>query len=747
MAKKRLTDVPTAKAVKQLLALRKFDQAAAEARKLVGFAPGAATSELLRECLFAIAGACAESKQFADFNRVAQELEPLCLAAGPEAIRSLARLLLRGLQPGEVYRLSGALADPATATALRGDLADHFVRARSANALPDDWKAAFAAILSALQHYDAKRDDDSREALSAIGLGSPFLEWKVWLRGLLAWGADDTVRALENWSRLNPERLPYRLAAPLRASADATWLADQPPLRERIHSQYQRLISGGLAGQLLQLRPELAGRRGMTKAIKMAEGLLPALKAKHPQLVPHLMNAFYATMQKRAEPEDLDKFIRVFGRMPDDPNFYKLSAQIYDGVGEVELSMKRWSDYIDWLRDGAKWPPLLKAQAIASLYRTMARLAADLDDLEPDAADLFASPKKAKPKAPPLKPSLYLLKALEATPDWEPAAADLMVAYLDEENAPAAAAFAEKFLAANPGAAGVGRTYVGVLMAQRDYAGALEQLAPLRKANPFDADIRGLAVDCVFYCIYHFAIEADWEIPEAMLVAERELLESESAVMTSHLRYAYYKKRKRTAEADAEFQKIDPVCLIQAFLLLANAQTFRAKPAEKSAATKGYKAALAAGASAGEVLALFNGYEFFIKGGIEFTGQKPLLKGIVDAMLATVGDTALTEDQAVELTTTLGPLTTAPKFEKFATALGKRFPNHPLFALAIVELWAAKQTSGRAPYKIVNLLRKARELVKKATDPKYKVFEERIDELNEQLDPFSTLRNMFDSFF
>ena len=53
----------------------------------------------------------------------------------------------------------------------------------------------------------------------------------------------------------------------------------------------------------------------------------------------------------------------------------------------------------------------------------------------------------------------------------------------------------------------------------------------------------------------------------------------------------------------------------------------------------------------------------------------------------------------------------------------------------------------RAPYKIVNLLRKARELAKKATDPKYKVYEERIDELNEQLDPFSTLRNMFDSFF
>ena len=504
MAKKRLTDVPTAKAVKQLLALRKFDQAAAEARKLVGFAPGAATSELLRECLFALGGSCAERKQFADFNRVAQELEPLCLAAGLESIRSLARLLLKGLQPGEVYRLSGSLADPATATALRGDLADHFVRARSATALPDDWKAAFAAILSALQHYDAKRDDDSREALNAIGLGSPFLEWKVWLRGLLAWGADDTVGAPGNWARLNPERLPYRLAAPLRAAADAAWLADQPPLRERLLNQYQRLGSGGLAGQLLHLRPELVGRRGMAKAIKMAEGLLPALKAKHPQLVPHLMNAFYSTMQKRAEPEDLDKFIRVFGRMPDDPNFHKLSAQIYDGVGEVELSMKRWSDYIDWLRKGAKWPPLLKAQAIASLFRTMARLAADLDEIDPEADAFFGPPKKAKAKAPiapPPKPSIFLQMALDASPLWDEAAADLMKAYDAEGDGVAAASFAESYLAVVPGSTGVRSSYVEVLMLRGDYASALEQLAPLRKANPFDVDIRGLAVDCVFYFI------------------------------------------------------------------------------------------------------------------------------------------------------------------------------------------------------------------------------------------------------
>ncbi len=751
MAKKRLTDMPSAKAVKQFLAQRKFDLAAAEARKLAGFAPGPTTAELLRESLFGWAEACAERKQYADFNRAVQELEPLCVAAGPEVIRALGRLLLRGLQPGEVLRLIGTAPDSDVAAGLRGDLADYFVRTRLTVSIPPDWQAGYAALQTALQDYDAKRDDAARESLNAIGLGSPFLEWKLWLRGLLAWGADDIGRALENWSRLNPARLPHRLAAPLRAAADPVWLADQPPLREQLLKQFQRLGTGGLAGQLRQLRPELAGRNGVAKAIKLAEGLLSALKASHPKLVPHLMNVFYASMLKRGEPGDLDKFIRVFGRMPDDPNFHKLSAQIYDGVGEVEQSMVRWTDYLHWLKDTAKWPQQLKKQAIASIFRTMARLAGDLDELDPDdELDYFGPPGKAKskkPAAPPPKPSEFLQMALDAAPFWDEAAVDLMKAYDDEEDFLAAGNFAESYLAAVPGSAGVRTAYVEVLMLRGDYAGALVQLAPLRKTSPFDADIRGKAVDCVFYCIYHLALGSDPKTADFLLNEEWELLSTESTVMTRHLKYALDKKLKRPADAGLELRKIDAANVVDAFLLLANAQIFKAKPAEKSAAAKAYKAALAVGLGSSEAIVLFDCYRFFYGGDIGFTGQKALQKGIVDAMLATQDDPALTEGQAVELITTLGPLTTTPKFEKFAAAVAKRFPKHPLFPLCIVELWAAKHPDSRPPYKIINLLRKARELAKNSSDPNHKLFDARIEELNERLDPFSSLRNMFDGFF
>jgi hypothetical protein len=755
MAKKRLTDMPSAKAVKQYLAQNKFDLAAEEARKLMGFAPSAATAELLREALFALASSCADRKQFADFNRLALELEPHCRAAGTESILALGRLLLRGMQISEVNRLIGELGDP-EATALRGELADYFIRAKHSTSLLEEWKPAYGTFQKALQLYEAKKDDDARVALNDIGLGTPFLEWKIWLRGLLAWGEQDVGRALENWSRLNPKRLPYQLMAPLRAHADANWLLDQPALRDQLLQQYARLGHGGLGGQLRELRPQLAGRIGLAKSFKMAEAFLPRLKALHPTLVPRLANIFYHSMQRRGEPADLDRFFKVFGRMPDDPNFDKLSAISFEQAEESERALVLWQRHIDWLQKEAKWPALLKRQAIAVIYRTMANIVGRNDDLDKvDELDTYDDPfylpaKKSKSKKPggkvPLTPLDYLKHALEFAPDWEVAAAELLKDYLHADRLAEACTFAEQFLAANPNAMTVSRAYIDVLMTKFDHAGALVQLRRLRKANPFDAMIREMLTECTLHCMYLFVQDAAFEKALALFAEEPELLQGESPTKTTHLLYALHKKRKQTAEAEAEFQKIEPTRLLDAFLLMANAQLFKAKPAEKSAATKAYKASLADAPSVDDILLLYDAYTFFQLGGIDFTGLKTSQSGIATAMLNAGSDPKVTEDEGILLIAQVAALTTLPKFEKLAQALGKRFPKNPIFKLCIVETWLTKNPEKRVPYKIVQLLRQAKNLVRDSTDPKYKLLEERIDELNEQFDPFADMRRLFDGF-
>ncbi len=750
MAKKRLTDMPSAKAVKQYLAQNKFDLAAEEARKLMGFAPGAATAELLREALFALAGSYADRKQFADLNRLAREIEPHCRAAGAESILALGRLLLRGTQIGEVNRLIGELGDPEALT-LRGELADYFIRAKHSPPLPDEWKPAYGAFQKALQLYGAERDDEARVALNDIGLGSPFLEWKIWLRGLLAWGAQDVGRALENWSRLNPKRLPYQLMAPLRAHADASWLLDQPALRDRLLQQYARLGSGGLGGQLRELRPQLAGRTGLAKSFKTAEAFLPRFQAAHPALVPRLADVFYHTMQRRGEPADLERFSKVFGRMPDDPSFDKLSAISFEQADEAERALALWQRHIDWLQVEAKWPPLLKRQAIAIIFRTMAGIVGRFDDLDPDDDPFDRPAKKTKSKtsgAAKVRPTPvdYLVRALEFAPDWEIAAAELMEASVDFDRVVEACAFAEQFLAANPNAIAVSRAYADILMLKFDHAGALIQLQRLRKANPFDAGIRNTLAECVLHCLYLFVRDADFENAQNLYEGERELLLSESPTMTTHWLYALYKKRKQTAEAEAEFRKIAPTKPLDAFLLVANAHLFKAKPAEKSAATKAYKATLAESPSAADTLLLFDGYAFFKLGGLDFTGMKTMHGGIVTATLNAGGDPKLTEHQGALLIANTSGQTTMPKFEKLAQTLGKRFPKNPIFKLCVVETWLAKNPEKRVPFKIVQLLRQAKNLVRDSADPKYKLLETRIDELTEELDPYADMRRLFDGF-
>ena len=51
-------------------------------------------------------------------------------------------------------------------------------------------------MLQAFRQVEAGQDEAARESLQGIGLQSPFLEWKLLLRGLLAYYQGDDVRAV-----------------------------------------------------------------------------------------------------------------------------------------------------------------------------------------------------------------------------------------------------------------------------------------------------------------------------------------------------------------------------------------------------------------------------------------------------------------------------------------------------------------------------------------------------------------------
>ena len=98
----------------------------------------------------------------------------------------------------------------------------------------------FRSPSPAFEQVESGQDEAARETLQGIGLRSPFLEWKLLLRGLQAYWHNDDVRAVENWQRLTPERLPARLAAPFRFRIDAGFRAAQPPATQSAAAKTDR---------------------------------------------------------------------------------------------------------------------------------------------------------------------------------------------------------------------------------------------------------------------------------------------------------------------------------------------------------------------------------------------------------------------------------------------------------------------------------------------------------------------------
>src|SRR5690606_23514627 len=128
---------------------------------------------------------------------------------------------------------------------------------------------------AAFAHYEAGRDDAMLQALQGVGLRSPFLDWKLLLRGLSAYSRREDVRAVENWQRLDPHRLPARLAAPLRLAIDPGFREAQPAEALRaLQARLDRLRpAGDLLAGLLAIDRELHRERGLAEAFRAAERL------------------------------------------------------------------------------------------------------------------------------------------------------------------------------------------------------------------------------------------------------------------------------------------------------------------------------------------------------------------------------------------------------------------------------------------------------------------------------------------
>jgi len=205
------------------------------------------------------------------------------------------------------------------------------------NLLPESLRSQYDLIVQAFRQLEAGQDELVKETLQGIGLQSPFLEWKLLLRGLQAYYLKEDLRALENWQRLNPDRLPAKLAAPLRFQIDPAFRQAQPPETQAIlQKQGDRLQDSGFVQPMRHLQKILADPEQLPSAFRLAEGMVAGLRQQAPHLVPRLAACFYWAIIDHGQPEDMTRYRRVFGNPPDDPEMFRLQALVNEHIFEMQ---------------------------------------------------------------------------------------------------------------------------------------------------------------------------------------------------------------------------------------------------------------------------------------------------------------------------------------------------------------------------------------------------------------------------
>ncbi len=733
------------KRVEQLLREGRYAQAIDAARQVSAANPGPASVELLRKAYVATGEYYVGRESFRDAHVALNEAEKLP-SDDPANWEKLASLRADLGDHGKAISLADRASDPAVKTRILGRIADRGIKEGGGGKafLPADLHAGFDLVRKAFAEYEKNQDEPARATLGGIGLTSPFLEWKLLLRGLMAWSANDNPRALENWARLTPDRLPARIAAPYRASIEKTYTATLPAERAAIVAQQmEALVSGGgvLEG-LRRLRKFMATEETLYQAFEVARGLVPDLKRQYPQLLPKLANAFYWGIVGGGQPDDLARYTRLFGAPIDDPNFHRLQGFITEALGEFELSHGYWGKYEEWIaKHPERWPGPQANRARALVLEKMGQLAREHLESEPeedfddfDILDFFGgggrrSKKSKKPPRPiTLEPSAAecFRRASELAPDWVAPAKELLHEYASQ---PAKAKQAvEDILKRFPNDLPTLEEAAKLYEQMGEAVKAAECLKRALNANPLDRRLRQRVALLALNGARHRAEAGKFDLALAELNESANLSDASFAPAIAALRAAIAVK----ARADGMQAELDALMAVPDgqpaahYRLYVEMSRLKVKQPSPTKFNKAFSESLAGPLTAAEIFGLLDALDQYRQEAIAYRGLKSHQKKISDRV-AKVSRDVQSEDDLVRIGLAL------VRFGLWSPLkhLGERgmddFHNNPYFPFFVGES-KIRNKSGFVSYQTGSMYRRVHDLLERDKANKYQRVRELLDE-------------------
>lgn len=613
--------------------------------------------------------------------------------------------------------------------------------------LPEDLRPGFDLILQAFAQSEVGQDDQARETLQGIGLQSPFLEWKLLLRGLLAYYQNDDARALDNWQRLNPERLPARLTASLRYLIDPAFRKVQPKKVQAIlQRQADSLEGAGLVPVLRQLQKTLGNPEQIPQAFHQASSLLPALQKEAPQLVPRLASCFYWLVVHEGQPQDLQRYHRLFGNPPDDPHFDRLQAMVYEQMGELANAHKHWQQYEGWVaKQPAVWGHGSTAGHHANHVRAlvwcrMGHNAASVPNLD-NLADLppFLRDHPDRPK--PLKPGAEdcFHQAMELAPDLLESYQSLFQLYRDDGRNEQAIAVGRRLLERFPNHVPTLQVLGDLFLHEQDYLAALQMFQQALQANPLDRTLRSRLGTAHLFQARKHAEAGQFDEARAGYQASLNLDTNEDKAPILCKWAACEFKAGDPSRAEELLQKAltsgGPKGAV-AFNMVIEASRLKLKPALKKRFDQEFKTTLAAPPRTETAVNLLETISVHHEAGITYYGQKTHEKKVL-AYLDQVSKREFSESQLERVCYALEGLRNSKSLRQYAWLGQQCFSRNPHFFFLEAESYLLQGPERCQPWKVAPLLAQAEELAKALPpDNKQKALLETIQQRQQSVSAF-----------
>ncbi|MFN4258347.1 MAG: tetratricopeptide repeat protein [Gemmataceae bacterium] len=639
----------------------------------------------------------------------------------PDWLRQVAEELAAcGESQGALELLARVGGDPQAQARLLARSVDAALqrKAEGRSLLPESLHGQFDLILQAFQQLETEQDDALKETLQGIGLQSPFLEWKVMLRGLQAYYQQDDARTLENWQRLDPERLPAQLIAPLRFDIDTPFrVAQSPQTQLSLSKKLESLQGSGLIDPLRRIQAAISNDN-LGQAFRLVEGILPAVRREHPRLTPRLASFFYWSIVHHGQPEDIQRYRRLFGSPEDDLEFHRMEALAMEDMMRMPEAHAAWQRYEKWVADHPKVFPGDQARQVRALiWSHMGHNAAHVPDTKKLPLPPFLRDHPDRPK--PLKPTTEecFRRSLQLDPKQLTAHEELFHYYQREQKSDQAEQAGRALLEHFPDHLPTLRALANFCSQAGKYEDALHFAEHALKVHPLDQDLRDRVgyVHMLMACRHAEADRFEDARAEYQAALRYYKLGETASVFCKWAACEFKAGHAEKAEEliQQALAKADDRLAITFSMLI---EVIRLKLTKlKKRFNDDFNAALNQAPTAAAAVALASTVASHRAAGITYHGQKTHEKKALTYLeQAAKRKDLFKEEQLESICESLLSLGNHKLLLHTYTALGQRkFPNNPLFPFFEADGYIRQGPDRCRPWQVMPLLEKARNLTEK----------------------------------